>query len=82
MGRNSSYKIFSYLKNTGHPIDYKNVNKRVRRLQELGLIKEIKAKGESIHNAKFFSLTSEGIFYLLTQRQPISLPLLIEIKVT
>ena len=61
-------------------MDYKNVNKRVRRLQELGLIKEIKAKGESIHNAKFFSLTSEGIFYLLTQWQPLSWKWLIEYK--
>jgi hypothetical protein len=79
-GHNSSYKIFSYLKNTGHPMDYKNVNKRVRRLHELKLIKEIKTKGESLHNAKFFSLTSEGIFYLLTQRQPIPLQLLTEYK--
>ena len=39
-GHNSSYKIFSF----------ENVNKRVRRLQELGLITEIKAKGESILN--------------------------------
>lgn len=79
-GHNSSYKIFSLLKKAGQPMDYKNVNKRVRRLQELGLIKETKAKGESIHNAKFFSLTSEGIFYLLTQWQPISWKWLIEYK--
>jgi hypothetical protein len=79
-GLNSSYRIFSFLKNAGLPMDYKNVNKRVRRLQELGLIKEIKAKGESIHNAKFFSLTSEGIFYLLTQWQPVSWKWLIEYK--
>ena len=70
-GHNSSYKIFSLLKKTGHSMDYKNVNKRIRRLHELNLITE--AKGESIHNAKFFALTSEGIFYLLTQWQPISI---------
>ena len=66
-GYNSSYKIFSRLKSIGLPMHYKNVNKRVTRLYELKLIKE--AKGESIHNAKFFALTSEGIFYLLTQWQ-------------
>ena len=44
----------------------------------LALIKE--AKGESIHNAKFFALTSEGIFYLLTKWQPDSLQWLIKYK--
>lgn len=77
-GFNSSYKIFSQLKKMGRSMDYKNVNTRIRRLHELNLITE--AKGESIHNAKFFALTSEGIFYLLTQRQPISLQWLIEYK--
>jgi DNA-binding HxlR family transcriptional regulator len=62
-GDNSSYKIFSHLKKMGKPMDYKNVNKRVRRLHELGLI--TKAKGQSIHNAKFYAMTPEGIFYLL-----------------
>lgn len=79
-GHNSSYRIFSLLKKMNQPMDYKNVNKRVRRLQELGLIKEIRVKGESIHNAKFFALTSEGIIYLVTQRQWISGQLLIEYK--
>ena len=79
-GHNSSYRIFSHLKKIGLPMDYKNVNKRVRRLQELGLITEIKSKGESIHNAKFFALTSEGIFYLLTQFQPNSWDWLIKYK--
>lgn len=77
-GFNSSYKIFSRLKSIGLPMHYKNVNKRVTRLYELKLIKE--TKGESIHNAKFFALTSEGIFYLLTQRQPISIQWLIEYR--
>lgn len=77
-GHDSSYKIFSHLKKVGLPMHYKNVNKRVTRLYELKLIKE--AKGESIHNAKFFALTSEGIFYLLTKWQQISLPWLIEYK--
>jgi hypothetical protein len=79
-GHNSSYRIFSHLKKIGQPMDYKNVNKRVRRLQELGLIAEIKSKGESIHNAKFFDLTSEGIFYLLTQYHPASWNWIIKYK--
>lgn len=79
-GENSSYRIYSFLKKMGLPMDYKNVNKRVRRLQELGLIKEIRDKGESIHNAKFFALTSEGIFYLLAQYQPTAYEWLIEYK--
>ena len=77
-GHNSSYKIFSYLKKIGQPMHYKNVNKRVSRLNELGLI--TKAKGESIHNAKFFALTSEGIYNLLTEWQPLSWKWLIEYK--
>jgi hypothetical protein len=77
-GANSSYKIYSLLKKIGQPIDYKNVNKRVRRLHELELITE--TKGESIHSAKFFTLTSQGIFYLLTKWQPISWKWLIEYK--
>ena len=62
-GDNSSYKIFARLKRVGKPIDYTNVHKRVKRLHELGLITE--TKGESIHSAKFYALTSEGLFYLL-----------------
>jgi hypothetical protein len=62
-GVNSSYKIFALLKQMETPMDYTNVNKRVKRLRELGLIKE--AKDESLHNAKFYELTSEGLFYLL-----------------
>ena len=47
------------------PMDYTNVNKRVKRLRELGLIKEAKGESISLHNAKFYELTSEGLFYLL-----------------
>lgn len=62
-GENSSYRIFSLLKKAGFSTDYKNINKRVKRLHELNLIRE--ARGESIHNARFYTLTSEGLFYLL-----------------
>ena len=64
-GENSSYKIFALLKQMETPMDYTNVNKRVKRLRELGLIKEAKGESISLHNAKFYELTSEGLFYLL-----------------
>jgi hypothetical protein len=63
-GHNSSYKIYTLIKNAKLPADYKNVNKKVKRLRELHLITGI--KGESIHNAKFYDLTPEGLFYLLS----------------
>ena len=63
-GYTSSYKIYSLIKRAKLSTDYKNVNKKVKRLHELHMITG--AKGESIHNAKFYALTPEGLFYLLS----------------
>ena len=64
-GYNSSYQIYSLMKKAKPSIDYKNINKRVKRLHELQLITE--TKGESIHNAIFYELSSEGLFYLISE---------------
>lgn len=63
-GEDTSYKIYSRLKKVGSTMDYKNINKRVRRLHELGLIRD--TVGESAHGAKFYALSSEGVFYYIS----------------
>lgn len=76
-GKNTAYLIHSDLKKRGISMDYKNVSKRVRRLHELKLITE--SKGESAHRAKFYKLSTEGLFYLLVNC-PITPRMLIEYK--
>ena len=44
---------------------YKNVHKRIKRLAELHLIEEFRHKYPGTHGAKFFKITSKGIFYLM-----------------
>lgn len=76
-GLNTAYNIHSYLKKRENTTDYKNVTKRVRRLHELKLITEV--RGESAHGAKFYTLSTEGLFYLLVD-YPISPMLIIKHK--
>lgn len=69
----SAYKLHSLLKTKGISMAYKNVHKRVKRLEHLSLINEVKGggRGDSFHGAKFYRLTSEGLFYLLHRVSPI-----------
>jgi hypothetical protein len=63
-GLSTAYSIYSHIKKKEATLDYKNVTKRVRRLRDLKLITE--TKGESAHRARFYRLSSEGLFYLLS----------------
>lgn len=54
----SAYEIFSYLKKS-KPMAYKNVHKRVKRLHDLGLIKEVAKKSQ--RNAIKYELTTFGL---------------------
>jgi hypothetical protein len=67
-GLNTAYSIHSHIKKTEANFDYKNATKRMRRLHELNLVKEMKGRQfASAHGAKFYRLSSEGLFYLLTR---------------
>src|SRR5215469_9716292 len=65
----STYEIYTCIKSTNFSMAYVNVHKRVRNLHFLNLIREAKFTEEiqktSLHAAKFYTLTSAGIFYLL-----------------
>jgi hypothetical protein len=74
----SAYKLYSSLKSKRNSMAYKNVHKRVKRLEQLSLISEIKS--DSSHGAKFYRLTSEGLFYLLSKFPRIPLTWLIQYK--
>lgn len=54
------------LKRTGKSMAYKNVHRRIHKLLEFRLIKEIKLKGSlNVHKAKVYEITSKGIFFLI-----------------
>jgi hypothetical protein len=60
----SSYDVFNYLKSKGKPtMAYKNVNRWVRKLLSLNLIE--KSQTESRYGAKYYRLTTGGIFHIL-----------------
>ena len=67
----STYQTHKYLKQIykkdNRTISYKNVHKRIQKLYQLGLIREIKNKDKimSKHGAIYYSLTTCGIFYIL-----------------
>jgi predicted transcriptional regulator len=61
----SAYKIYSILKAQDQPMNYKNVHTRIKRLEELGLIE--RAQGEFVRGAINYQLTSQGIFYLISE---------------
>ena len=71
-GYSSAYSLFLYLKSPDthahpylhkKPMAYKNVNKRVRRLEELKLIEFEKKSGR---NAKHYKLTTKGLWYIIS----------------
>jgi hypothetical protein len=63
-GYNSAYSLFSYLKTyRSKPMAYKNVYKRVKRLEQINLIQlEKKFK----RNAMLYKLTTEGLLYIVS----------------
>lgn len=69
----STYEIYTRLKSTNFSMAYVNVHKRVKNLLLLDLIREVKVTEEiqktSLHAAKFYTLTSAGLFYLLSRRR-------------
>jgi hypothetical protein len=67
----STYQLFTLLKKE-EKMAYKNVHKRIKKLHSLKMIEiigkeSIKTDRESIHNPKFYRLTTGGIFHLLCQ---------------
>jgi hypothetical protein len=66
----STYQIFSSLRGNSGEMAYKNVHKIVKHLHSLKLIelvgkKSINEERESIHNPKYYRLTTGGIFSLI-----------------
>jgi predicted transcriptional regulator with HTH domain len=65
----SAYQVFSKLKSSFFESAYKNVHKRIQRLQSLLLIEEIKNKTvRAKHGAKYYRLTEYGIYKLFLDR--------------
>jgi DNA-binding PadR family transcriptional regulator len=61
----SAYRVFSFLKDQGYPIAYKNVHSRIKRLENDMLIE--KNHGKFKRRAIKYQLTTQGLFYLLSQ---------------
>jgi hypothetical protein len=61
----SAYTIFTILKDKNRPIAYKNVHTRIKRLEYLKLIQ--KSPGKFARRAIKYKLTTQGLFYLLSQ---------------
>jgi DNA-binding MarR family transcriptional regulator len=61
----ASYTIYSILKEKGRPMAYKNVHTRIKRLEDLKLID--KAPGKFARGAIRYKLTTQGLFYLVSQ---------------
>jgi hypothetical protein len=69
----SASKLHAYLKNTEKPMAYKNVHKRVKRLQDLNLIEEVKEKRGRWRNEIKYKVTPFGLFQrLLLVEVPVS----------
>jgi hypothetical protein len=73
----STYQIFSSLRGKSGEMAYKNVHKIVKHLHSLKLIeiagkKSIDKERKSVHNPKYYRLTTGGIFSLINnyQRNP------------
>lgn len=52
-------------KRLGKPMAYNNVLRRIKRLLELRLIKETTSTQSNPRKAKFYGITSKGLFYLI-----------------
>lgn len=67
----STYQTHKYLeeiyKRDNRTISYKNVHKRIQKLHQFGLIKEVRITNETTtkHGAIYYSLTTFGIFYII-----------------
>jgi DNA-binding PadR family transcriptional regulator len=59
----STYQIYSELKKSPSRMAYKNVHKRVQRLEALQLIQRLEVK-DAQHGAKYYRLTEAGIYHL------------------
>lgn len=71
-GQKSAYNLFSILKSHSvrNSMEYKNVYKRVKRLQELNLIEEAEDAGnnnKSKRGSIYYKLTSFGLFYVIAE---------------
>jgi hypothetical protein len=66
----SAYQIYNIFKLKDEPMAYKNVHKRMQKLRCLNFIEEVKM--ESKHGAKYYKLTTAGIYRLLTNSEAMS----------
>jgi DNA-binding PadR family transcriptional regulator len=64
----STYMIYSISKRSGLKIDYKNTYKRIKRLESLGFIEQLKAEEvkeeDRRHGARYYRISETGIFQL------------------
>jgi DNA-binding PadR family transcriptional regulator len=70
-GPKSAYSLFSQLKSQSKPMAYRNVHKRLKRLEELKFIEQEKEEQKFKRNAIYYKLTTFGLFYILS-KHPIS----------
>jgi hypothetical protein len=61
----SAYVLASDLKNSGHPMAYKNVYTRIRRLEDLKLIEKVPEKFP--HGAIYYRLTTQGLMFQISR---------------
>jgi hypothetical protein len=66
-GDTSVYKLYSKLKEERHPMAYKNVHRRIKKLFESNLIEEIKAEDGFKHGARNYKVATRGLIYLFSQ---------------
>ena len=59
----STYQIYSELKKSRSSMAYKNVHKRIQRLEALKLIQKVKGQ-ETQHGAIFYQLSEAGLYHL------------------
>jgi hypothetical protein len=74
----SAYEICSMYNRHNLKITYKNIHKRVKRLESLGLIELVEMEGVQ-HGAKYYQVSEEGLFRLFFQHALLDLTFLVNL---
>lgn len=62
--KTSTYQLTKFLSTTQFKMNYKNVHKKVKKLQSIQLIEESKEKSIQSHAAIFYQLSDIGVFHI------------------
>jgi hypothetical protein len=70
----STYDVHKIFRTGGKPMDYKNVHKRIKRLESLGCIGRVKSEDvkeeKPERGAKYYRISETGMFHLLINKYP------------